>query len=351
MPATEFKNLINIILSNPAYSKGLLEPIDFAPRYLLNRFLEYLSPDSKRYYSVLNPIFSMELEYSPDNRIEQVNVVFLRDGVMPLLKFFILNPAPFDPGPLLIIDQNLSALVPESWRNKVLLRVGYHKTSETSESSEFSGESKKLFFISPIELSTPMDLIETELAFISDHIQEGDELLFYFSSASLRGREHSVDDKVWGYKILEKIMTKFRANPIRILDWKEYVSLDLSDVKYYFINPLQYFFTDSFLFHDAAQRGAKPLMIEAVSTLGNSFMYEVSHYHGFVIHQNFESYQSYGVENLAGLIFELSMSDKDKKISPRTLNLASEEFKDWAQDVARDLYVKNSHKNAQVPIY
>jgi hypothetical protein len=334
MPATEFNNLINIILSNPAYSKGLLEPIDFAPRYLLNRFLEYLSPDSKRYYSVLNPIFSMELEYSPDNRIEKVNVVFLRDGVMPLLKFFILNPTPLDPCPLLIIDQDLSSLVPVLWRRKVLLKKIYHKISESNSTT------KKLFFISPIELSTPMDLIEEELSYISRHIDVGDELMFYFSSVSLRGREHSMDDKVWGYKILEKIMSKFCSNPIRILNWKEYLSLDLSEVKFHFINPLRYFFTDSYLFHDVSQRGAKPLVVEKESGVSKFYQYEVSHYHGFTLHQEFENYCDYGASKFKSLIFELSMSDKDKKVSPRTLNLASEEFKDWAQDIARNLYVK-----------
>jgi hypothetical protein len=335
MPVTEFDKLINIVLSNPDYPKGILDPIDFAPRYLLNRFLEYLSPDSNRYYSSLNPIFSMELEYSSDRQIELINVVFLRDGVMPLLKFFLLNPAPRDPGPLLIIDQDLSSLVPMAWRHKVLLRENYHNALTAT-----GRESKKLFFISPIDLSTPMDLIEAELALIKTHLEKGDELLLFFSSASLRGREHSMDDKVWGYKILEKMMSAFFSeNPLRVLDWKEYLSLDLSDVEYYFINPLQYFFTDSFLLHDASQRGARPL-IARKSNLINYYKYEVSHYHGFLLHQEFENYCSYGIEDLKTLIFELSMSDKDKKVSPRTLNLASEEFKDWAQDVGRDLYVK-----------
>lgn len=330
MPSTDFDFLIKKIQEVTITPSFELKLEDFIARYLLNKFREYLSPDSDPYFSSLNPIFSIELEYSP-KRVELLKVLSLRDGVMPLLKFFTLNPIPQNDNTVYIIDSHLSPLVPLAWRRSVLLR------SLVVEKEKFQNRfNQKIIFISPSEIANPLTMVQVELDMLSSFISEEDEIYIYLSSVKLRGSGQAQKDEAWGYKILQLINKKFIKNEIKVLNWNEYSSLNLSQFAFHFINPLKYFFTDSYLLHDACQKGAKPLVHDQHPT---GYLHKISMNHGFILHQGFKPYNQYGNEQLMDIIEEM----KCEKIDLKKNEFCSPEFSSWALDVAKSIYFSSAH--------
>ncbi len=337
MKHTDFECLIKKI-QEPLYTHKLPSVLeDFFSRYQLNKFKEYLSPDADHYFSPLNPSFSLELEYSPA-RVQFLNVLSLRDGVMPLLKFFTLNPVPKNQDIVYIVDSKLSSLVPLEWRSLVLLRDLKFEERREYLADNFS---KKILFISPSPLSAPLDLVLVELRKLKEKISTSDEIVVFFSSMKLRGQGQSQRDEMWGFKILQLINKEFENEKIRVVDWREYTSIDLSHFKFHFINPLKYYFSDSYLLHDACQKGAKPILkIPHVSQGRETFYQALSMEHGFMLHQNFQDYDSFKKENLVGIIEEIEMSLENRKKNLRSNQFCSPEFASWSLDVAKNIYNK-----------
>lgn len=337
----EFKELIKYIQIPQKVSFNHHNSSDFLSKYLLNKFMSYLSPDSSHYHLSINPAFSIELEFSLKEQSNLLKAVSLRDGVMPLMMFFLRNPSPPEDGPVFIIDNDLSCIVPEIWRTRVLLRSPY------SNSSLIIERKKIIFFISPMKETAPLDLVEDELNNIFKRVSKDHEILLYFSSANLKGKILAEYDQAWGYKILEIIFSKFKSHKITVLNWKEYGDYDFNHVEYYFINPLIYYFTDSYLQHDISQRGATPLFQNKVESC-EQYALAISQYHGFILHQFFANYESFGQENLSKQIFEIGMSEDERKVQMRSVKFinaefSSLEFKDWTTDVARELYYKRQN--------
>lgn len=307
----------------------------FAPEYRLNKFLEFLSPDSNFYSSSLNPIFSIELAYFSESYLELTQVFSLRDGVLPLLKFFSLNLAPKKVGPVLIVDSELSSLVPNIWRPNVLLRCNYNNQSDVMNCRQ------KLIFISPTMFATPLDLIEEEISTLVKISSPNDEIVLFFSSVNLKGEGSSFYDKAWGYKILQKIINQFRTQNIKIINWSEYLGMDLLGWKYFFLNPLKFYFTDSYLVHNASSRGAIPLFKQK-NQFQDFLKFDLSINHGFILHNNFNVYNSYGMENLTDQILEFDILKHGTKATHQSSKYCTYEFRDWTIDVARDLRQKNA---------
>lgn len=332
METMDFKKLIEIIKMAEIVKKPALEQVDFVSRYSLDKFIDYLSPDSGKYFLTLNPVFSIELNFTSDTLYKKLQAASLRDGVMPLTQFYIKNPTPPEIGPIIIVDHELSSLVPPSWRPRTLLRTLYFNYH-----LKFDHCNKLILFISPMPDALPLDLVDEELEKIYLLGRDKNELLIYFSSAKLKGDKVPNDDKAWGYKILEKIFLKFKSQKIRILDWNEYLDFDLSGSCFYFMNPLRYFFIDSYVLHDATQRGSVPLVHQSLN-FPEYFKHEISKHHGFVLHQSFDPYLSYGAENLGRHVFEIGASIENKKQNLLLSKFCTEEFRDWTLDIAQELY-------------
>jgi hypothetical protein len=296
---------------------------------LSEKYRTYLSPDSNRYYSHLSPLFSFELESSIGNHLKSFEVISLRDGVWPLLRFFAINPTPHEIDPVLVIDSSLSSLVPPEWRGKVVLRNLFFEKEII-----FKKRSKTIIFISPDQKSNPLDMVKKRITELQQHIPMGQELYFYFSSGNLMGEEDAEKEDNWGYRLMLLFTESFSGRKMHILNWEEYLSLPLNSFNYFSLNILNFIFSDSYLIHDAAQRGARPLIESSGNNNNDDFRVNISVNHGFELHCRFDDYFFPDYQSNFKKLFPGSIFEETKRDDLAHVKLSTLDFKDWASDVA-----------------
>ena len=152
------KKIKELIAENRYISNDIYEYAFFNRTRLTTKYCDFLSPDSKLYSSPLNPLFSFELESTNKYLLKSFELISLRDGVLPLLKFFRKNPAPLKIDPVVIVDECLSSLVPIVWRERVVLRKMVCINKNISLTQD-----KVIVFVSPEKKSTPLDIVKKEL--------------------------------------------------------------------------------------------------------------------------------------------------------------------------------------------
>jgi hypothetical protein len=296
---------------------------------LSEKYRTFLSPDSNRYYSHLSPLFSFELESSIGNHLKSFEVISLRDGVWPLLRFFALNPAPHEIDPILVIDSSLSSLVPPEWRTKVVMRNLFFEKETIVKK-----RSKTIFFISPDQKSNPLVVVKQKITELQQYISKDQELYFYFSSGNLMGEENAEKEDNWGYKLMLLLTENLNGRKMHILNWEEYLSLPLNNFNYYSLNCLSFIFSDSYLIHDAAQRGARPL-IEDGGFNEDDFSVNISINHGFNLHCRFDDYFFPEYQSDFKKFFPASIFEETKRDDLAHVKLSTNDFKEWASDVAQ----------------
>lgn len=295
---------------------------------LARKYPLFLSPDSISYSSRINPIFSFEIE----KFLNSFNVISLRDGVYPLLRFFFMNPVPLNKEQIIIIDEKLSLLVPNEWRANIFLRKIFTKEKLFPVISE-----ECLLLISPDKDNLPLDILLNELDKKSQIINDASKISLFFSSCNKIGEEYASEDKSWRFIVLQALLQFFPDKMIEVLDWDNLHKKKMNGVKILEINPLQYYFTDSFLIHEFYQKGA----IAAETSISSKEEWHCEHvsiYHGFYIYPLSDNHKS---------IYE---SDKVKKtfrepinieVGPKNytdLKLTTKSFQDFCSDKARQIY-------------
>jgi hypothetical protein len=327
---TAIEKLRVILESKQPIPDEKLEKCDFLRGYFSLKFKEFFSPDSEYYKSFINPIFSFEFEMSEEKFLEQVKVFSLRDGVMPLMRFFAIYKIPPAYCPLLIVDSQLSSLVPQSWRANVVLRTPFVEEPRKMNN-------KVILFCSPDSMSLPLDILENELRIIEKKLKPEDELLILFSSMRMRGEGHAIWDQSWDLKILLNISLKFNKRKITILSFKDYLKHEFSFSRFYFLNPLKFYFSDSFLLHDICQKGASPLL--PLKFREGYLQSRVSLNHGFYFHQEFEDYRGANYDIIQDTLFHsIKTYAKSARISDINNKLYPKDFSDWGHDTALEIY-------------
>lgn len=339
--STAIEKLKCILTEEQSIPKTHLEKMNFVPEYLSTKFKEFLSPDSDNYRCDINPVFSLEFELSTEKFLNQVSVFSLRDGVLGLLRFFAVNPTYDKKFPLLIVDASLSALVPESWRSHVVLRENYvvSRTRERSQKQKQKQKHNVLLCFSADPFNLPMDVLQKELLKLKEHLSEQDELMLFFSSMRMRGEGEAYYDTAWGYKTLLTVQACFPDKKIDVIAYNDLKKMNVTDLNFHFVNPLQYYFTDTFLYHDLIQRGAWPLLAQNLADQNCTL--KVSLNHGYFFHQNFSPYIGEKHERVLNTIFKpvgtYTPGTQFKAIKTR---LYPKDFMDWSYDVALELYLK-----------
>lgn len=296
----------------------------------------YLAPDSYAYHSVINPVFSFELEGHDFQDFRKFSLLSLRDGFYPLSRFFALNPAPLDNDPVLIVDSKLSVVVPVAWRHQVFLRDLFVTPKVMAVQSK-----ELLFLVSPDKDSLPLDLLKQEIEKIKDKIDSFESLSIYMSSCNFYGEEDPEYDFSWGYKILKLVMDQLPSKQISILDFAQYNAKNVSEVTFHFLNPLHFYFTDSYLMHDLLQRGGMPLGA-LQDKKAEDISVNISMNHGFILHSCYSSDEELVPESVVlekvfkGVIYRAPAGGELGKFK-----LSTKEFKDWSSATARHLLEEN----------
>lgn len=331
---TAIEQLGEILQEGPSFPKGKLEKMNFVAEYFLMKFKEFLSPDSDLYRSNINPVFSFEFEMKSQIFLSQLKVFSLRDGVLPLMHFFAINQIPDINSPLIIIDSKLSSLVPDVWRSKVILRTPFINSPRKNSN-------KIILFLSCDPLSMPLEILAIELERLQNELIGHEEVYLFFSSMRIRGEGDAIYDHAWTQKCLLNIMEKIKDCKIHIISFRDYLKMDISFYSFMIVNPLSYYFTDSYLFHDASQRGA--ICLGCNLRPSNLPLLNLSINHGFYFHQNFSAYRAEAHEKVLRVLFNNISSYAQSKLAIEN-KFYPKDFMDWSHDVALELY-KDCHKN------
>ena len=326
------KKLKELISINKYINNDIYEYVFFNKTKQTRKLSYFLSPDIELYSSPLNPLFSFELESSKKSMIKSFEIISLRDGVLFLMDFFYKNPNPDRIDPILVIDEKLSPLVPAKWREKVVLRKIISLNMTLSEKKK-----KIIIFISPDKRSSPIEIIKNEISKIKTLIDSDFEIKLFFSSVNKRGEEEAYLDDLWGYKLVQLITAEFLGNNVEVLNWKEYLAADVSGCYFHLLNPLMYYFSDSYVEHNAFSRGALPLFAKDEKLSEESCILKLTVNHGFVLHREFSTELPID-KNLPEIIFKRITMEKVDSDDYKNLKLVSDEFMDWAADVSSELY-------------
>lgn len=328
--STAIDELKKILAEGPTAPRVKQQKLNFIADYYATKFREFLSPDSDAYKAVINPVFSFDFEIGSKDFISELKIFSLRDGVMPLMRFFAINPLPFEHVPFLVVDSSLSSLVPSEWREKVILR-------ETFVEEKKSSNNKVLLLISADPLSLPLNILENEIEKISEAISPSDKIQVFFSSMRMRGEGEAINDHAWGYKCLHKILGCFKENAVQVISFPEYLKEDYKETKFYFINPLKFYFSDSFLLHDLCSKGASPLYAQKV--VDQKTQLKLSFHHGFSFDQNFQPFigEKY-LQTQRALYSQIVTYSQSGRFSDVHNKLYPVDFIQWGSDVALSLY-------------
>lgn len=264
----------NQIMEEAGNSVFSVEKIWKDPDVVSEKFVTYLLPDSESINSKINPVFSFQLD---NFNLRYFNVLSLRDGVYPLLRFFFRNQIPHSADSALVIDSQLASLVPKAWREKVFLRELYVERPLFEKKRE-----ECLILISPEKDSLPLELFNKELAHYKTQLSSFKKISLYFSSCMAKGENEAIYSTNWGYFLLKEFMQTFPQIEIEILDLNRYQSKEASSIVFHQINPLKFYFSDSYLVHDLLQRGALPLNHKN-SDRADAHYEKISMNHGFKI--------------------------------------------------------------------
>ncbi len=323
--------IIEILKRSESNSIFSYEKIWKNPVPLSEKYRTYLSPDSNAYHSCINPLFSFELEENGFKSFRIFSHLSLRDGVYPLLRYFSLNPVPHEIDPVLIVDEKLSGLVPSAWRERVWLREVFIETTKEENLQEL------VLLISPDKDSSPLDIVERELLKIKKQSLSFKKILIYFSSCNFMGEEDADYDFSWGYKIHNCLLRTFSGQEVEIIDYQEYQRRNFSKSAFFFLNPLSFYFSDSYILHDLLQRGAVPLIKTAKKKAGDEFV-NVSINHGFILHQRFNEKTHVMTPFLGEKVFKNTIYTPAMDDDFTNLKLSTKDFKDWALMVSREIY-------------
>ncbi len=312
------ENIHELIEKNKTASIFSYEKIWTHPTPMHRKFWTYLLPDSHAYHSTINPIFSFELEENQFKGFRIFPLLSLRDGVYPLMKYFAINPVPHEIDPVLIVDSKFSRLVPKAWRDRVVLRDLFVKNKILDIKQK-----ELLLLISPDKDATPISLFEKEMDKVASQISAFDSVSVLLSSCAFLGEEGHNEDFSWGHKLLKIVFDKLPGKSITILNYKEFQKKNVSEVKFHFLNTLQFYFSDSSLLHDLLRRGAMPLE-KSVDKKENDIFINISMNHGFILHKNFSEEEIVMNETLKEKVFKGSIYASEEENL-----LSTKEFKDW----------------------
>ena len=227
------------------------------------------------YYSPLNPIFVAE-RFHPSKMNERA-VWLARDGLVPLLWFFKLNPEPGVFRSRILIHEDFSPFVPEAWRP----RMGTYRLSmdaETARSIPRTLLVTGLISDSYCSLSGLQDILDRlEERISSEQLAKLNKVCFLPVQLHLSANRQSFQ-AAYFVELFKRCGTSFQS-----VEWgwiegqpvfTDTIIVDMNEML---------LCADNFIIHMALQKGAEYLPLTGQgNTVGGNFV-RLSPYHGVVI--------------------------------------------------------------------
>src|SRR5690606_26368803 len=125
-------------------------------------FFKYINPHAKYYHTPLNGLFLFLIrEFS---LLSHFDKVFVRDGLVSLMLFFLRHPNPGSLKTKLIINYNFRMFIPKAWKENVLF---YSYKFELKRNK--SNRDNLILICHPDNLHSPLDFVKNKLQDLPSH--------------------------------------------------------------------------------------------------------------------------------------------------------------------------------------
>ncbi|MAF78464.1 MAG: hypothetical protein CME60_09895 [Halobacteriovoraceae bacterium] len=236
------------------------------------KYLEFLAPHSRKYFSRLRPIFSFEIKSLTS--LNAFSHVLLRDGVLHLLKFFQRFPSPKGLISKIIIDEEFEPLVPDSWKE----RIFYFKIRGKKEG--------------PLKENLFLFLTVSKYQHTDDSIIQLNEILnsvkgnvFVTTSLNiLRGEDYLDYDRSQAFRMSDSLFKGREVDFVGLHQLGGLISEYRESSSFLNFNPYKYWFSDSFVNHYYLNQGISNIEIPDKKN-NESMNIDLGPYHSMSIHR------------------------------------------------------------------
>jgi hypothetical protein len=232
------------------------------------KYLEFLAPHSRSYFSRLRPMFSFEVKTLQG--LNSFTHVLFRDGLVFLLRFFIRFPRPEGLKTKVLINKELAFAVPQPWRDHTLLYETV-TLAQRSTSSDGLEKASGLVIILNLHENQEQSCLKQIVAKEVEKRQEV-YLLPYFNQ--MRGEDYLSYDRADNLMSLKELF----SNKVTVINGHDLAHLDGKSCVFIHANPQLVFQCDSNVEHNFLRSGWKnPLLNQAGD---GDFVVPLSPYHG-----------------------------------------------------------------------
>jgi len=261
------------------------------------KYLEYLMPASKPYFSRLRPLFSFQVKSL--SSLNNFSHVLFRDGIVFLLRFFQRFSKPEGLRCRVLIHQDFEQLVPVAWKSHIY----YYKTIKTLNKENAV---KKVILNLSLDSYPDQEVLRIEMDQLKRSYPNKTNFLILSSFNILRGEDFINYCRHSALSSLLMAQRELGGDLCELLTLEEFWSMDFSEVELYRGKGERVFMMDSFLEHHILAKGGSVHGIEAGDKERESF--DLSPHHGMSV----EKKGSLGKGSAREFLFEkLSFPDSD----------------------------------------
>ncbi len=232
------------------------------------KYLEYMLPHSKAYFSRLRPLYSFEIKKL--GALNSFSHVLLRDGLVFLLRFFHLNPRPLALQTKVFIHRDLAFVVPEAWKSHIYL---YETVSYTPERPR-ANSSKNLV----IAINLHEGQKKANLSRLLEPYKDKAQFLYVLPLFQvMRGEDFLNQKRADVFNLVRELFPK----EAKMVDLEELSHLYAKETSFIHCNPQRTFLSDSSLEHRWLSQGyTSPLIKEVARVRDDATLVSLSPYHG-----------------------------------------------------------------------
>lgn len=240
---------------------------------LVQKMLFMISPQGKPYETTIPTFLSYQLKSL--RHLNFFDVALLRDGALPLVKFFLSHREPTGFSSRILVHEDLSYLVPLEWREQVF----YYRTYETNDAIQ--GDTL-LLFGSLDSFASPISSMARNLQALSNNQYKKCVLLA--SMAPIETEEKLLNFDHHYFEVIKLLVQKFPN--LEVKNWNDVKLMNFNQICLHSISDNRFWIADSYLEHFARIQGARAAIIQP-SQYKIIEQIRLSSHHGFEIHQGY----------------------------------------------------------------
>lgn len=237
------------------------------------KYLEFLAPHSRSYFSRMRPLFSFEIKNL--NGLNSFSHVLFRDGLVFLLRFFIRYPTPSGLKTKVMIQKDMAFVVPQAWRDHCYLYDTVLLSDINKNDDELKNETNLVVVLNLHENQEQ----ECLKSLVAPEVEKRQNiyLLPYFNQ--MRGEDYLNYDRAENLMSLKELFSE----KVTVINASDLSQLDGKDSVFINANPQQVFQSDSNVVHSFLRSGWKSPLIPRAKD--SDFVVPLSPYHGMRLTQ------------------------------------------------------------------